>query len=197
MSNEKVIFPESPEAAQYKTGIEGWVSRDGRFFGGNEHLARYCGSTHKKCSCGAVILINRYCEDCRSAERLKVFNAMPIVKWDGETPLVIFDSDTYFFSEDDIVDYCVEREIMPSELDVVLCVGNFPGEISGGDQWDDFIPEGSDFESVFSKEAQEKLDELNAILRDHAPISWSEGKVRADLSAYDADCYKALNEDAE
>lgn len=32
----KPIFPESPEAATFKTGLSGWVDRHGRFWGDDE-----------------------------------------------------------------------------------------------------------------------------------------------------------------
>lgn len=54
---EKIIMYDTPAAAMYRTGIEGWVSSDGHFFGKGEraeHLARYSGSTHHKCECVAA-----------------------------------------------------------------------------------------------------------------------------------------------
>ena len=48
MADKSVIMYDSPEAASIKT-ITGWVSSAGRFWGDNEHMARYDGSTHMKC----------------------------------------------------------------------------------------------------------------------------------------------------
>ena len=46
---KKIILPESPEAASIQT-VTGWVSSNGRYWGNDEHMARYDGSTHRKLS---------------------------------------------------------------------------------------------------------------------------------------------------
>jgi hypothetical protein len=48
MPEEKVVMYESSEAASIQT-VTGWVGADGRFWGNDEHMARYCGATHRHC----------------------------------------------------------------------------------------------------------------------------------------------------
>ena len=47
--NEQIVMRDSPESAQYRTDLKGWVSRDGFYFGDGpqgERTARYAGCTH-------------------------------------------------------------------------------------------------------------------------------------------------------
>jgi hypothetical protein len=46
--NEKIVMMDSDEAASIQT-VTGWVDRHGRFWGKDEHQARWCGATHRKC----------------------------------------------------------------------------------------------------------------------------------------------------
>lgn len=48
MKTEKIVMMDSDEAASIQT-VTGWVDRQGRFWGGDEHQARWCGATHRKC----------------------------------------------------------------------------------------------------------------------------------------------------
>ncbi|HAT6800607.1 TPA: hypothetical protein JAN03_00980 [Citrobacter freundii] len=48
MKTEKIVMMDSDEAASIQT-VTGWVDRHGRFWGGDEHQARWCGATHRKC----------------------------------------------------------------------------------------------------------------------------------------------------
>lgn len=72
------IFPDSPEAAIYKTNISGWVDRHGNFCGEHEYVARFNGSTHKKCECGNVIEKNSYCKPCSDKKYIVIFNKYPM-----------------------------------------------------------------------------------------------------------------------
>ena len=49
---EEVVMIDDPRAATLVT-VTGWRSMDGRFYGDNEHAARWAGCTHVKClACG-------------------------------------------------------------------------------------------------------------------------------------------------
>ncbi|MDD1011817.1 hypothetical protein M5G27_30705 [Pseudomonas shahriarae] len=78
-----IIMYDAPEAASLKT-LTGWVSADGRFFGGDENLARYCGATHRRCEVNPehpIYEVNSSCDECRHARRQAKFAAMPIKEW--------------------------------------------------------------------------------------------------------------------
>lgn len=87
-----IVLFDSAEAATYRTGLSGWVNRDGHFFGDGEDAeasARYAGCTHKACaSCGepapkAYI----HCDTCRQKASDARYQAMPVGEWDGEAQL--------------------------------------------------------------------------------------------------------------
>lgn len=68
-TEKKVVMYDSPEAAQ-KEIKEVWMSgpdeNGRRWFCQTEDQARYAGSTHKKCECGAIMRKGYLtCEECR------------------------------------------------------------------------------------------------------------------------------------
>ncbi|MBD2811880.1 hypothetical protein ID853_13525 [Xenorhabdus sp. Vera] len=187
MSNPIIMY-DSPEAAQIKT-VTGWISRDGRFWGDDEHMARYAGSTHHTCENNPehpICYKHGYCELCRAKMRLAEFNAMERKEWDRKTPLVIFDTDQFFMHEDDLDDYldnyCDEHEITPSELQLVICEPNYPDEINGEDYFSDDLADGGELPGAL----QQAFDALNAEIRNSPPLSWSQGKYAAIVSDSEA-----------
>jgi hypothetical protein len=84
MKTEPVVPFDSPEAAKQVT-ITGWISSDGRFYGDNEHLARYAGCTHRKCrTCDNIVeKCYIYCDSCTHKQALERYNALPTKEWDG------------------------------------------------------------------------------------------------------------------
>lgn len=127
MPEEKVVMYESPEAASIQT-VTGWVDRSGRFWGQDEHMARYCGSTHRQCAnnpAHPIHATNGWCKECWAESRAAKFKAMPKREWDGE-PITDYDGDRYFFDEDDLRDYLVEHEIDLADLKLVFCSPNYP-----------------------------------------------------------------------
>ena len=180
MKNEPVVLYDSQEAASIKT-VTGWGFRDGRFFGDNEDVARFSGSTHRKCKNNPdhpIYRVNSYCEVCWKERRNEKFAAMEHAEWDEVTPIVIFDSDTYFFDIDDLRDYCEEHGVTPSQLQLVLCKPNYPSEIDGEDHFcDDLPPDGE-----LPDELKQAFEALNAVIRKSAPLSWSQGDTAVTIS---------------
>jgi len=79
-TKEMVMF-NSDQAAQFRTNLSGWVSRNGRYFGNDERAARYDGCTHTICEdCGNPVdrgyLI---CQECREKRDKSKYDAMPKV----------------------------------------------------------------------------------------------------------------------
>jgi hypothetical protein len=85
---QEMVLYDSPEAAQFVTGISGWVNRHGMFYGNGkdaEDMARWSGCTHKKCECGNI-MEKRWtmCDVCRernSIERYKDRERKKIMKF--------------------------------------------------------------------------------------------------------------------
>ena len=121
MPEEKVVMYESPEAASIQT-VTGWVSADGRFWGNNEDVARYSGSTHRLCKNNPdhpAHPTNRWCGVCRNERLAAQFAAIPRRIWGGE-PITDFDGDRYFFDEEDLRDYILDHDIDLADLKLVF-----------------------------------------------------------------------------
>jgi len=98
------------EAAEVRT-VTGWVCKHcGRYYGNNEHAARWCCRKDRPCeTCGGRTDRSYIkCDSCREKDRLAKWLALPEVEWDGTTPLVVHGSDHYFFNADDLGDWLAD-----------------------------------------------------------------------------------------
>lgn len=177
---EKIIMQDSPEAASIQT-VTGWVSSKGHFWGDDERMARFDGSTHRRCECGAIVEQRSYCKNCYELKRISEWHDKPQVKWDGESYLYSQTYDTYFRDFESLADYCNDNECNPDDMMLIICKPNYLCEVDlVEDNYDD-MPEDGD-ESCLPEEVWEILQELNKTIRksrtpDKA-ISWSPGKTR-------------------
>lgn len=153
-----VVMYDSPEAAHRGT-VEGWISRDGRFYGDDEHLARWAGCTHKRCDCGGI-MDRGYtrCLDCIADEDRKRWEALPAVEWDGDAPLCLFDDDHFFFSPWELLEYCEDHNVKPTALRLVLAEGRRFSTLEE-DYWVDDLPEDGDLPGPIA-DAVKKLNEV-------------------------------------
>lgn len=179
--DEKIIMYDSPEAASIQT-VTGWVSSTGHFWGNDEHMARVSGSTHKTCAeCGYVYRNNAWCKPCRSAKQREKFNAMPVVEWDGETPLNLYGTDQYFFDDGDVLSYAEDNEAAPETLDLVLCCPHNPSDFDANDWLCDYLAEDMGVEDV-SDEVCKAVDVLNAAVKSVKAFSWLPDNKRVIVS---------------
>jgi hypothetical protein len=175
MMENKIVLMDSPEAAQYKL-VSCWVSRNGKLCT-NEKAARFDGCTHRKCVCGNIV--ERHwliCKDCRDKKDNKRFLAMPIIEWDGETPLCVFNGDQYFYDEGQIEDYCEENEIEKENLKLVLCEPmRLP--ILKNDFFDSCLDEDSDLPDAL----QTAINTFNKSVKVFDDLPWGPGKFRVEV----------------
>lgn len=172
MNEQKIIMYDSPEAAKFVTGISGWVSSSGKFYGNDEHLARWSGCTHTKCNCGAIIPARSYttCSDCRHKKASDEYLALQFKEYDG-SPVVTWDGDTYFFTEEDIIEYLEDQET--DEIDLLFCREVKYREVDS-DYWADDLPEEGDIEPALQK----ALVDLNKVIKSLPPASYMPGNIR-------------------
>lgn len=171
----KPIFPESDEAAKFVTGISGWVDRDGHFWGNDERMARYSGSTHRHCDCGEVVEQRSYCIACHRRKEIENYKNAQKIEWDHETPLYSQAHDKYLFDKDDLFDLMCETEVTdPDELELFICESVKLSHIDG-DYWDDDLPEDHDLPD----NVQSALDALNKAIIEAGTVSWFPGQVAA------------------
>jgi len=179
--NEKqVVMMDSSEAATFRT-VEGWVSRDGMFFGSDERTARYSGCTHRMCeSCGAVVPKNYLkCTDCTAKIRTARYLAFPIVEWTGEYAME-FGADEYFADEDAALEYCEDNDIDPSALQLVATEPVYATEVDAEDYCSDDIPEDGELPA----EIVDAFAVLNASIRAcRVPLCWRRVNKRIVLKS--------------
>ncbi|RAU43477.1 MULTISPECIES: hypothetical protein [unclassified Pseudomonas] len=181
MRNEKVVMFDSAEAASFQT-VSGWVDASGRFWGNDEDMARYCGSTHRHCKINPehpIHATNGSCEVCRQERMDERFLKMEVRDW-AEEPLVIYDTDTYFFDIDSLRDYLIDAEHEPEDARLCICEPNYPSEIDAADHLCDDLPEDGELQDDQLIAAFELLNEM---IRKSGPLSWSQSSVAARLSA--------------
>lgn len=171
---EKIVMMDSDEAASIQT-VTGWVDRHGRFWGNDEHMARWSGATHRKCKNKPeehqIHRTNSYCEECHRESRQAKFAEMERAVWCGE-PLVIFDDDQYFFDAESLADYCLDRSLLPSELQLLICEPNYPPEFDIEQHCEEVIPDGGDYYSL-PQAVLDAADALNKAIKESAAVSWS------------------------
>lgn len=173
-----VVRYDSPEAATYKTGIEGWVSRDGHFYGKDEHMARWAGCTHLICKdCGQEHPRNSWCQPCHNRKRQEKFLAFPEIPYaEAEYPLCVFDDDRFFWDEVELLDYMADLD----DPDTLQIVTTKPGHLHliDADIWSDDLPE----DGKLPDEVARKVDELNAAIRAAGPVAWWAADNRVDIT---------------
>lgn len=149
------------------------------------HIENYI--THENCmDCGIEFkksgTYDKRCPSCSWKKTTEKYYTLELVEWDGETPLCIFDADTYFSNEDDIISYCEDHDIKPSELMLVLCRITTFSTIDF-EHWMDEVHE--DWEA--SNEFEQKLKEFNEFLeKESTQTCWATNK-RVDVSDLDKD----------
>ena len=178
MAEKEMVLNTSPEAASIQT-VTGWVSRDGRFWGDDERMARYDGCTHVACNkCGEPVekgwLACRKCRDQADTDR---YNAMPRKPWDGN---MVYSQarDRYYQDPGDAEDELEEGETL-ADLQLVLCEPNY-GRKLDPDHFCDELPD--DDEGELPDILYDAIDAFNAAVEKVGPLSWSPGKFALDLT---------------
>lgn len=180
--SKEIILDTDEGIIEYRTDIEGWVGKNGIFYGKEKHLAIYANSTHKKCEKGHIYSKSWIsCSECREAELPEKYLRLEYKEWDGETPLCIYDTDTYFFNIEEIEDYVEEEEIKTEDLKLVICEPAYLSEVCE-DYWEDVLPEDWSVEDICPIVAQ-KLKELNEAISKARVASWWAGKCRTAIKS--------------
>lgn len=174
---DKVIHYDSDEAAQLKT-VTGWVSSDGRFYGKDEHLARWAGCTHKACGCGNLMTKSyTICDACREVKRRERYIAMPEAA-SGDDMVFSDSAQEYFQSVEDAAEYAVENDIALKDMDLICCEPRIMREVEY-DYWEDDLADDSDFVGIVPTNIRAAIDALNELIaREKPALSWWPSKCR-------------------
>lgn len=170
---EKIIRYDSPEAAKQVT-ITGWVDSGGRFWGKDEHMARWSGCTHVKCSECDNWCKKSYtkCDECIQKGRRERFLSLPFKEWDLVEAVCLPDGDEYFFDLETLEDYMEEQEMQ--EIDLLFCDEIGYHHIHH-DHWSDDMPD--NVEDI-PDELKIKIKEFNKFLDSLGTLSYYPGKIR-------------------
>lgn len=137
---EEIIFEDSDKAATFSVELNGWVDRHGTCFGDDEYSARLSGATHVRCGCCGKPLSFSYmqCEDCYHVGIEKEYSKLQKKVWEDKSiPLTMYDGDIFFYSTEELQQYCDLHETSPDKLLLMLCEPIiFPGVYR--DIWDDY-----------------------------------------------------------
>ncbi len=179
---EEIILPDDPRAAEFKT-ITGWVSRNGQFWGIDERMARYAGSTHSRCqTCSEMCSKNSlYCDKHLRERELEKYAARPVKPWDGTCMLYSETLDRYFSELAEVIDWLRDEDsgASPVDLRLVLCDPEYPDAPDPVDYYCDKLPESGDVPD----EVAEAFDVLAKTLKKCGPMSWFPGEFALDISS--------------
>ena len=179
-TSDKIILPDSPEAATYRTDVRGWVSRDGLFFGdGNlgEQAARYRGATHTACSqCGAAAPKGYMrCDACRNLAKIARYEAMPRADWDGEA-MIFSDANNQFYADLEEAENALGDGETLADLRLVLCDAVHVRRLDIADVLDGLLSEDGDLPADIRAAIQAAVDAYNAAVSGFV-LSWEPGKT--------------------
>lgn len=178
--SEEIILNTDDRAAK-KVTVEGWVSRDGLFFGQDERTARYSGSTHVACrDCqkptpkGWLV-----CNDCRGKAEIAKYEALERKPWDGLCMLAVYKDDRFFSDLEEAEEYAADIGCTLEDLRLVLCEPKYAHQLDPNDIYGEHLPEDVDVPDDIA-EAFVALNEKIAACR--KPLCWYQTDIALDLS---------------
>jgi hypothetical protein len=175
--NEIIVMFNSNEAAQHRTNLSGWVSRNGRYYGSDERAARYDGCTHVTCEdCGQPVERGRLiCSDCEEKRDIKKYNSLPKEVWNEEGGIYSDAIDEYFWSWDEVEDYCGDEGIEEGDLRLIICVPQYLPLLDSSDFGCDELPE----DGELPNRVINAIEDLNRVIKESGPVSWLPGNKAA------------------
>lgn len=174
---ETQVHYDSPDAAAYRS-VDGWVSRQGRFWGRDEHGARLDGCTHLNCpECGTLRKANGWCDPCHTKKRRERFLAYPVVAY--EFPLNLYDTEEFFWEESELLEYLADSEYKAKEdVHLVTCIPEYPQPFEPDEHWQDILPEDGEVQDTAILEA---VKALNIAIKNAKPFAYFPAKQRVEL----------------
>lgn len=164
----EIVLPTDQIAAQPVQETV-WISRIGNMYL-NESLARYDGSTHRKCNRGHVIPKQGYCEECHNIDEREKYEQFPKRVWEGEHIYSIA-ADKWFFSESRqaLLEYMKEKQQNEKDLMLVFATPKYADQIAPEDIYQEHLPDGIEL----PEELQKAFDELNEQIKNcTAPLCY-------------------------
>ncbi|MCW7764474.1 hypothetical protein [Photorhabdus luminescens] len=114
----------------------------------------------------------------------KMYAEMPRQKWDGITPIAIFDDDQYFYYLDELLDFCYSNEVQPQDLKLVLCQPVYPKKLDFDGIYEmifDNLPEYVEMQNYYNPTIDSLIDAINAQIKKLPEFSWKKGNIAVDI----------------
>jgi hypothetical protein len=102
-------------------------------------------------------------------------------EWDKITPVYSEKLDQYFFTVDELSDYCYDAEITDEDgtfLKLLICEPIYLWQLDFNNIYCDILPEDFNIDDVASKELLVAMTNFNNMIKDHKSVSWFPGKFR-------------------
>lgn len=190
MHEKKIIMRESPEAASIQN-VTGWVDSNGVFWGDDERMARYSGSTHHLCDdCGKVPVESNYtrCDACQQIMYQTKYDSLEAKEWDGESIVCSDYGDHYFFhGTQDLIEWLANKKLTVRTARIVHAYPVHAPKQDADDLFCDELAEGSDVPQAIL----DAIDALNEAIQYAPPLSWLPSEKRVTFNAYDEALAKA------
>lgn len=166
MSEERIILPDSVDAARFQK-VEGWVSREGRFYGSDEQAARWGGATHIECrKCGRPTPRSwTVCKKCREEQAAINYLQYPVVRWTEDIPIYSQVTGRYYQNREEVRDDNPGGIFDPVLLQLVLCKPIYASKIDPEVYYEDLLPEYDDLSDV-SQDLVDIFQSFNDLLTD-------------------------------
>lgn len=173
------------EAAEILT-VTGWACKTcRRWWGDDEHMARYCCATTAICGdCKVEHGEKGYtaCEACREKRAEARWQELlaKAVPWDGKAPLYSEAYSRYFFDADETRDFLDtlafdKIEATPESLHLCVCEPNNGREFDIEEYLSDDLPD-EDHGDPHLPGSRELNKIVNDWIKERAPLSWHGGK---------------------
>lgn len=148
----------------------------------SEHLARWDACDMMRCSkCGNEYRKNSWCEKCHWSRRKERFENFPSESWNGEGAVALFDDDRFFFSWDEVEEYCEEEDCQLKDLMLVHCRRvEFP-YLELDELWCDYLPNDSEPAEYIPQEVLEWEEKINRFLDSYQANLWEPIDLKVDV----------------
>lgn len=179
MTTDKIILPDSKEAATYRTDIRGWVARDGKFYGDGktaEEIARWAGCTHVRCGQCGTPTPKGYtrCDACRRQAEIERYEAMPRAEWDGKAMLYSDANEQFYDGPEDAENELEDGQTL-ADLRLIICKPVYVRPLER-----DYFEDDMSDESELPAEVEEAMDAFNEAVAGII-LSWEPGKTALKL----------------
>jgi|GEM_PF-5724329 len=172
---------------EFRNDISGWVDANGKFWGKDDHIARWSNCTLIKCNCEgceSYVLKGRLkCSDCANKISHKKWEKSEKREASVQDEMYYSDLlDIYFHEWEEIEVHCTENGVEIGAARIYHCKRANAPSIDIGDIYCDITPEEFDPEDMINDEIQDLANKLNLAMASHPVNCFYPSKVAVESS---------------